>query len=521
MLQRSAVAGSALAAVTAGFAFAAACAGSETKGEGAVRAPGNAPAASATPGIAKAAKPPPPLSSAAAVRDEPPRVYAKTRFVWIRIEPDTSKGWMGYLWVGGSARLKTGKKRWGPGCTSWYEIEPRGFVCVDGRDATLDVNDPLVKKLAEYAPKLDSPWPHHYGESRGLNRYRSLPSLEEQRMREWDFPQQLARIDAARKGTVDQLLQGVDLTQAKASPIDLGALPPALAENRTRLTPLSTVAWSHEVFDGQRSWLLTHDFTWVPKDRVAPYPEVHFQGVRLGNDAKLPLAFFRGKDRPKWRRDASGELVATGEHWARLSRVELTGQAVEVGRDRYLETRDHGLWLLERDAVVPKPRTTTPWGDTVSADAAPAGGPRRTWLEASVMKGWLIAYENTRPVYATMISAGRGGVPIPGKEPLETASTPTGTFHITGKFATATMAAPHDFIHSDVPWTQNFSGPHALHGAYWHDDWGNKKSAGCINVSPIDGRWLFEFTEPALPQGWHGVRWRPEAEPATLFIVHE
>jgi lipoprotein-anchoring transpeptidase ErfK/SrfK len=119
-----------------------------------------------------------------------------------------------------------------------------------------------------------------------------------------------------------------------------------------------------------------------------------------------------------------------------------------------------------------------------------------------------------------MISPGRGGAPIPGREPIETASTPTGTFKITGKFATATMVAPHDLVHSDVPWTQNFSGPHALHGAYWHDSWGNPKSAGCVNVSPIDGKWLYEWTEPVVPDGWHGLRWQPRQEPATTFIVH-
>jgi L,D-transpeptidase catalytic domain len=348
-----------------------------------------------------------------------------------------------------------------------------------------------------------------------------LPSADEQRRREWDLVPPLARVAAAGKGDVDRLLAGVDLTPAKNPALDLGLLPPALAENRTRYTPLSTVAWSHEVFDGQRSWLLTHDYTWVPKDRVAPYPEVHFQGVELGKGARLPLAFFRGADRPKYRKTENGELIESGEKWPRLSRVELTGNQLEVAREKYLETREQGLWVKERDAVVPKLRATTPWGDAVGAEIAPPAGQRRTWLEASVMKGWLIAYENTRPVYVTMISPGRGGTPIPGKEPLETASTPTGTFNITGKFATATMEAPNDFIHSDVPWTQNFSGPHALHGAYWHDDWGNRKSAGCINVSPIDGRWLFNFTEPALPEGWHGVRWRPEAEPATLFIVHK
>ena len=43
---------------------------------------------------------------------------------------------------------------------------------------------------------------------------------------------------------------------------------------------------------------------------------------------------------------------------------------------------------------------------------------------------------------------------------------------------------------------------------------------GCINFSPKDGKWLFEFTEPPVPAGWHGVRWLPHLEPATVLIVH-
>jgi lipoprotein-anchoring transpeptidase ErfK/SrfK len=141
-------------------------------------------------------------------------------------------------------------------------------------------------------------------------------------------------------------------------------------------------------------------------------------------------------------------------------------------------------------------------------------------MEASVWGGRLKAYEGNRPVYVTLIAPRRGGTPVEGKDPIETASTPTGQFPVSGKFATATMEAPGEFIHSDVPWTQNFSGPHALHGAYWHDDWGNLKSGGCVNVSPIDGKWLYEFTEPEVPKGWHGVRWLPHKGPATQFVVH-
>jgi len=454
--------------------------------------------------------------------DDAPRVYAKTRHVWVRPAPSL-KGWIGYLWFGASVKLRHTRPRYGPGCSQFYAVEPRGFVCLDGGQATLDPNDPVFAQLREHAPALDSPWPHRYGESRGLQRYRTLPTREQQRRREWDLTVHEQRVAEARRGKTHASLRGVDLEPATNEPFTLQGLPSSVHENRRRLLPLSTVAYSKEVLFEQRSWLLSADLMWVPKDRVAPYPKVHFKGVKLGPNARLPLAFFRDADRPKYQKDTSGRLVHTDERFARLSWVELTGKSSTQDGKTYLETRNANVWVERGDAVVPKPQSHTPWGAKVGeADTtgkAPKG--RATWLEASVWQGWLLAYEGTHPVYATLISPGRGGTPVPNKDPLETASTPTGTFKITGKFATATMEAPGEYIHSDVPWTQNFHGPHALHGAYWHDDWGHRKSAGCVNVSPRDGRYLFHFTEPEVPAGWHGVRWRPNAEPATTFVIHD
>ena len=61
-------------------------------------------------------------------------------------------------------------------------------------------------------------------------------------------------------------------------------------------------------------------------------------------------------------------------------------------------------------------------------------------------------------------------------------------------------------VHAEVQFTQNFDGPYALHGAYWHDRWGEKMSGGCVNLAPIDAKRMFEWTEPRLPPGWHGMR---------------
>ncbi|EFK95834.1 ErfK/YbiS/YcfS/YnhG family protein, partial [sediment metagenome] len=57
----------------------------------------------------------------------------------------------------------------------------------------------------------------------------------------------------------------------------------------------------------------------------------------------------------------------------------------------------------------------------------------------------------------------------------------------------------------DVPWTQFFFESFALHGVYWHDRFGNRRSHGCVNLSPADARWFYEWTEPRVPDGWWAI----------------
>ncbi len=475
--------------------------------------------------------------SARAAPEDGPRVYAKTRFVWVRPTPSPD-GWVGYLWLGGDVKLKSTEPAVGPGCPGpdnnslWYAIEPFGYVCVDGKDATLDPKDPALVATLPYAPRLDTAWPHEYGESRGIQKYKQLPTRAEQRAREWDLPEHEAAVERARAPgakpeDLDKQLVDVDLSIPTQKPFDLGDYPSTLNEPRKRLFPLSTVAYSARVDNHGTPFLLTADMMWVPQTRVARYPKVTFKGLEVGKDIEpeadgsLRIAFFRGEDRAKYTSVSEGFTLRSGAVFKRLSWVKLTGKSAERDGTTYLETTDAGAWVQSKQAVVPEFRTETPWGAPMgkpdTTGKAPPG--RATWMEANIWKGWLVAYEGTRVAYVTLISPGRGGTPVKGVPAIDTAATPTGSFKITGKFATATMAAPQEFIHSEVPWTQNFSGPHAIHGAYWHDNWGERMSAGCVNLSPRDGRWLFNFTEPALPPGWHGVRWRPSVEPATLFIV--
>ena len=360
-------------------------------------------------------------------------------------------------------------------------------MCVDDKQATLAPDDPVFKAVLPYAPRLDQASPHRYGQSLGAELRRAPPDPAS------EFP----------------------------------ALPALFHEPRRRLLPLSTVAYADERTVLGQTWLMSADLLWLKKEQVTLYPEITFHGVELGREYRLPVAFFRQPGSSKYRRGSTGKLGKSADSFALQSVIQL-GAEVEIQHgERYFKAAQTDDWVRAQDAVLPLPRKLNPWGTRVEQEASAGLAPgqdQRTWLEASVLGGWLLAYRGTVPVYATLISAGRGGIPQAGqdKDSFESASTPIGTFAISGKLATVTLQAPGEYVHSDVPWTQNFQKSYAIHTAYWHNNWGNLQSGGCINVAPIDGKWLFEFSEPALPPGWHAVRWQPSrGRMPTVLVVHE
>ncbi|MGK3995499.1 L,D-transpeptidase [Sorangium sp. So ce1024] len=483
---------------SAGPAARAGVAVAEPAGERPAGAPGaGAPVVSpeASPVVPAATVAPAPVAAEPAAPAAVARVYSKSREVMIRAAPRSKSQWIGQLTIGGSVPLKSAEPVRGSGdCPAFYAVEPRGYVCVDGERATLDPADPMLKTLAVHAPLVDQPLPYHYGESLGLKRLLQVEGLE--------TPTWPAGIHDRRHMTV---------------------------------RPRSSVAWTREIEAGGATWLWAADLTFVPKDKVKPYEPATFQGVHLTAEARLPIAFFRRKPRPKYRLTEAGQLEKTDAVWERLDRVELTGKSRRVGKRTYLETRDDGHWVLDRDAVVVKPRKTrNPWGRPIRLDAggapeapAPVDGPRNTWIEIAALEGWLIAYEDDRPVFATLISAGRNGAEELEKTETESvvppSTTPLGQYRINRKWVTKTLITPHvnadDWIEAEVPWSQHFFSKYLVHAAYWHNNWGDGQSGGCVNLSPVDAKWLFHWTEPPVPEGWHAVQ-VTRKDPSTRLVIH-
>ena len=132
------------------------------------------------------------------------------------------------------------------------------------------------------------------------------------------------------------------------------------------------------------------------------------------------------------------------------------------------------------------------------------------WIDIDLSQQVLVAYVGRRPVYATLVSTGKHG------------RTPRGTFRVWAKIAATNMGSrpgeSHQYQLWDVPWTVFFKGAYALHGTYWHDRFGYRKSAGCVNLSPRDARALFRFVSPALPPGWWAILPRPAAHPTRVRV---
>jgi lipoprotein-anchoring transpeptidase ErfK/SrfK len=121
--------------------------------------------------------------------------------------------------------------------------------------------------------------------------------------------------------------------------------------------------------------------------------------------------------------------------------------------------------------------------------AAPTDG---KWIDIGLSDQRLVAYVGIVPVYAIRVSTGVPRYPtIPGE------------FHIYRKLTSTTMAGPGYYL-TNVPWTMYYDGSYAIHGTYWHNNFGHPMSHGCVNLPIPDAEWLFD--------------WAPQE---TLVVIHD
>lgn len=107
------------------------------------------------------------------------------------------------------------------------------------------------------------------------------------------------------------------------------------------------------------------------------------------------------------------------------------------------------------------------------------------WIEVDVSEQTVYVWENGETVRVMLTSSG-----LPPHESTR------GTFRINSHVVMQDMGCVpgYDYCTKDVKWVMYYHGDEAFHGTWWHDNFGNKMSHGCMNLSEANAKWLWDWT---------------------------
>jgi len=103
------------------------------------------------------------------------------------------------------------------------------------------------------------------------------------------------------------------------------------------------------------------------------------------------------------------------------------------------------------------------------------------WIDVDLTNQIVSTYSDSTIVNSFIVSTGTWEHP-----------TITGQYHIYVKYRYTDMSGPGYYL-SDVPYTMYFYQGYALHGTYWHNNFGTPMSHGCINLRTEDAAWLYNW----------------------------
>ncbi len=141
------------------------------------------------------------------------------------------------------------------------------------------------------------------------------------------------------------------------------------------------------------------------------------------------------------------------------------------------------------------------------------------WIEVDLSEQKLKAWEGGNQFLETPVSSGLPWWP-----------TPTGEFRIWIKLRATKMeggTGRNYYYLPNVPYVMYFGNDkipgwrgYGLHGTYWHNDFGNPRSHGCVNLPTPVARELFYWVGPTITTNKWGVTTSPQ-NPGTRIVIHD
>ena len=137
---------------------------------------------------------------------------------------------------------------------------------------------------------------------------------------------------------------------------------------------------------------------------------------------------------------------------------------------------------------------------------------KEKWIEVNIQEQKVRAWEGNNIVMEFLISSGKWS------------PTPKGDFRIWYKTRNQRMVGGSKELGTyynlpNVPNNMFFYKGYAIHGAYWHNNFGQPMSHGCVNSPLANAAAIFDWAGPIVPEGQNVVRATPE-NPGTRVLVH-
>ncbi len=248
---------------------------------------------------------------------------------------------------------------------------------------------------------------------------------------------------------------------------------------------------------GSLSWYYINPGEYVLSERLTKRPVSTFKGLDFSKTTLKENCGWVVLDTVTSRKPGREEYI-DGEYLDKHVLVRILETRLIDGR-KWLKLGENKWVAGSRVALITRPERPSEIPPGVK------------WIDINLYEQVLQAFDGDIPVYATLVSSG-----------LPEFETPTGLFRIWGKVKMAKMGGGQKgedyYFLEDVPYHMYFHQGYAIHGAYWHDNFGIKQSHGCVNIAPRDAYWLFDWTSPRV-KGPKWVKSRP-SNPGTYVYVH-
>ncbi len=213
----------------------------------------------------------------------------------------------------------------------------------------------------------------------------------------------------------------------------------------SELAAANGLYWNSWVYVGQR---LT-----IPGERVAtPQPTPSGTGVYVVRPGNTLFSIAR------WHGTTVSALKAVNG---------LAGNTIYAGQ----------RLVIPSESSVPGSPPQTP----APTPAPSVGNGGEKWIDVNLTQQSVTAYEGQTPVHTAPASTGTWRTP-----------TVVGTFTIYAKYASTRMSGP-GYDLPNVPYTMYFYRGYAIHGTYWHSNFGTPMSHGCVNLPTPDAEWFYNW----------------------------